>query len=125
MEINRRPVDVDQLFQRLGASGAVVQGLIEAFAQQLPQDVANIEEALKQSETKNVKSLAHALKGSAAMISAGPLNRVAAELEGVAAEGNLQSVDEQLEKLTAEMARFLEWSEQSMPEEIGSRASNN
>ncbi len=63
-------------------------------------------EAVEKSDSENVKSYAHAIKGSSANVGAKRLSELACRLEHSASQNDLSQAGELLQKITVEFQRF-------------------
>jgi HPt (histidine-containing phosphotransfer) domain-containing protein len=71
----------------------VIKEIMEAFLVDNPARVEALDEAIKAKNAEEISSLAHAIKGSAATISANSLAEAAYQLEIAGKQGNLEHAD--------------------------------
>ena len=81
----REPIDLPSLLQRCGGRSELAARLLAAFAAQLPGQVAAVQDAA--DDPTQLARAAHALKGTAANLSALPLAEAAAAVEAALAGG--------------------------------------
>lgn len=81
---DRVPAEVlnwDGLCKRCMDNITLVQRVLEKFQQRFPEDLDELEEALETHDAEKASRVAHRIKGSAANISAGHIQRAATEIE--------------------------------------------
>jgi CheY-like chemotaxis protein/HPt (histidine-containing phosphotransfer) domain-containing protein len=78
----------------------------QAFLDQWPEDIQKMQAHLKAGAAEPVLHTAHALKGTLAMFGAEPASGLAAHIEMLAAQGDLDSIESLLATLVLEVNRF-------------------
>lgn len=107
------PEDADEilnsesLLRRCMGNRELSTRLLTKFMRRIDDDLRLIHEALADSDAERLTELAHALKGSAANLSADRLCVVAAELEAVARSGDLADAPRWFFRLREECGRLL------------------
>ena len=81
-------MDLPSLARRCVGNQELVDRLLAQFAERLPAVTAGIEIAVSQNHLKEAAAQAHALRGSAANLSAIRLQQVAGDLETTCGEGD-------------------------------------
>lgn len=82
--------------------------IIDQFLEDVPADIAALREALDSEDMALLRSLAHRLRGSADVLSAGTLSKRARALERASAEANLALVRQLGPALILELENMLE-----------------
>jgi HPt (histidine-containing phosphotransfer) domain-containing protein len=100
------PLDFDQVLERCAGDVAFLTEMLGKFARRLPEDLDQIEQAVDRQDAGEVSRLAHALRGSAATVSACALARTAGELEEQARAEHLEGIAQVVESLQHEARRF-------------------
>jgi Amt family ammonium transporter len=103
------PADVlqqDELLTRCGGDVEFARKLLRSFAEQLPQDRVRLTEAV-QERSADAVVVAHALKGTAGNMAAGPLRHAAAELESGCRHSDWDGSRARLDKVLAEVDRCI------------------
>jgi HPt (histidine-containing phosphotransfer) domain-containing protein len=98
------PIDAASLLQRCRGKGPLAERLLAQFEQQLAGQVETLRQSLGRSDHDALARAAHAVKGSAANMSAGGLSDVAARLEKLGAAADREAAAACLEQL-ADQAR--------------------
>lgn len=75
------PVDVDNLNMLKELIGDDLKEILDAYLQTAPDNINKLEQALTQADAEQVRMQAHSLKGSSANIGANDLSSLAAQLE--------------------------------------------
>jgi Amt family ammonium transporter len=99
---------LDALLARCMGDSAVAERILAKFQQRVPDDLVQIEESVRAGEAERVASLAHALKGAAANLSAAAMGEVAARLETAGHNADLDGARARLVQLRSEWERFLQ-----------------
>jgi CheY-like chemotaxis protein/HPt (histidine-containing phosphotransfer) domain-containing protein len=94
-----RELDIQEALERLGGDRALLAEVLTAFLEDLPEMMAELETAVSQADAERICAAAHALKGAALNIGAGPTCSVSQELEQVGKKGTLHEAVPLLEKL--------------------------
>lgn len=103
----RETFDFDELLRRCMGKRDVAARLIDRFRCRLESDLQQLEESIMQRDAGQTATLAHALKGAAANLSAKALRREAARLEQLARADEWDGLDECFEKLSERCEQFL------------------
>lgn len=83
-----------KLEERFGGDQEIVEVVLESFSQEAPELIARIQEGMSGNDEEEIRSCAHALKGSAANVNAERLRQASFLLETSAKE----SLDDRFEK---------------------------
>ena len=86
-------IDWSELIRRMGNDEDLIKDVVEAWLMDNPGLLAALAEAVKVKNAEKIDSLAHAIKGSAATISANRLSEAALPLEIAGKEGKLESAE--------------------------------
>ena len=100
-------LDRPALMERLGGDEALAREVIELFRQDGPAYMARVRLAIDDGDARALQAAAHALKGAAGNLSAGPTADAARELEMLAHSGDLAWAAEAGRRLDHEFARLL------------------
>lgn len=109
MDSAELPVDLPSLMNRCRGKGPLVEKLLSKLAEQLPQQLDAIRRTVEQNDLSSLAKLAHAVKGSAANLSADPLKRAAAELERAGSTRDEASVEALMNAFAGELQRCLDY----------------
>ncbi len=101
------PIDFDDFYQRCMKNPAFFEKMLNKFAERAQTDLQKIKEAAEQQNHEQLTLLSHALKGAAGNLSAKPLQQVAAELEAMSKNGELENLAQQIDALQVEINRCL------------------
>jgi signal transduction histidine kinase/DNA-binding response OmpR family regulator len=104
-----RPIDVMALQQRCMGNRKLAAKALSKFETLLAPDIGAIERSIRDGNAKQLASSAHKVKGAAGNISAEGVRRIAAELEMLGKQAQLDTAQQSLEALSAEVARFKEY----------------
>ena len=96
------PIDREALMKRVGGDEDLFREIVRLFLVDCPIRVAAIQAAVAGGDPEEVRTAAHALKGSAGNLSALALTAAARTLEGLGSERRLESAPEALRQLSAE-----------------------
>ena len=99
------PLSLTELFERCMGNAAIATLVLDKFEKQLTRDVLDIEERLVARDAGQIARTAHALKGSAGAAAATALQSLAATVEGLARQDQLDSIAHELAALRAEVDR--------------------
>jgi signal transduction histidine kinase/CheY-like chemotaxis protein/HPt (histidine-containing phosphotransfer) domain-containing protein len=105
--VSKEVLDFDALLARCLGDADLAERLLTKFQQRTPHDLVEIEASIDAGDLKKVASLAHALKGAAANLSAPALREVAARLETAERSTDLDRARACLGRLQTEWQRFL------------------
>lgn len=87
------PINVEEALERIDGDREFLKELANIFLQEAEFHLADIEEAIRTSETGKLQDLAHTIKGAAANISAERARNIASMLETAAREGDLAKAE--------------------------------
>ena len=93
--------DVKSIESLREAVGEVVSSMISAFVEDTPIYLEKLKSAAKEDNIRQIREMAHTIKGSAANFGAYDLVRLSKALEEQAASESLTDVDKQLDKIFA------------------------
>jgi HPt (histidine-containing phosphotransfer) domain-containing protein len=99
-------LDFDGLCERCMGNLDLVQRLLEKFEQWIPEELAELDQALALDDPQRVAQVAHRIKGSSASISAQSLQRAAAEIVELSREGRLADLPASVGQLHGEWERY-------------------
>ncbi len=97
---------IAQLAEDLGDSGLVAAALT-IFLEELPERLVAIHRAFGAGAAEDVKSVAHSLKGSSAMLGALRLSSLCAQMETAASESVLSELTSEAEQVETLMREYL------------------
>ncbi len=100
------PIDGPVLLRRCMGRRELAARLIAKLVGQGERDLEAAVQAVQRGDAAALTIAAHRLKGAAANVAAGGLQRVAADLESLGRAGNLTGASPLLERLRAEFARL-------------------
>lgn len=105
------PAGDPQAFVRLRRWGGerLVREMCGLFLAQVPERVAAAREGVRTNEPVQTERAMHALKSSCAQLGAVRMQVHCAEIERLAAGGDLTPVPEMIGELEREFARYLDW----------------
>jgi PAS domain S-box-containing protein len=96
--------DADSALKRVRGKQAFLLYLVEAFLQDLPGALAEIEEAAAAGDAQRLARSAHRLKGAAVTLSAGPVAETSQELEKMGDNNDTAKMREALRELNSRAA---------------------
>lgn len=99
-------IDRDVSLKRLGGNEQLLASLIGFFLEDAPQLMDQLDEALQANDLKKVAHRAHSLKGLAATFEALPFQRLAAEIEATAVNGNTAPLVDAISRLRVQYDRL-------------------
>ncbi len=105
------PIDYHKATSFCGGSANLVDKVVVVFRNSIPDDLAEIREALNARDAENLASLAHRVKGEAATIAAEPIRAITEILEIIGRECRLDEAPAYFEELEKEFARFCEYTD--------------
>jgi len=88
-----------------GGSQGLIAEIVQTFATDGRQRIDDLQDALAGNDADGVRSLAHALKGSAANLGVRVVRALSAELETIADTGSLEGVDGLVDRIDDEFER--------------------
>lgn len=101
-------LDFDDFLARCMGDANLAERIISKFRHRVPDDLKQLQGSINAREAEKTASVAHALKGAAANLSATALGEVAARLEAAGRSAALDDARTCLAQLQAEWERFLE-----------------
>lgn len=106
-EENSPPIDFQSLLKRCLGKTNVAGTVLDLFEGQAEEQFRKLQQSIAQQQFDAVAGLAHALKGTAANVSADSVFRAASELEQLAQRRDLEDADAKLRQLKAEVDRCI------------------
>jgi signal transduction histidine kinase/DNA-binding NarL/FixJ family response regulator len=98
--------DAEALLNRLMGDKQLAGKILKGFLADCPLQLNNLRKRLAEDDGPGARLQAHALKGSAATVSAGSLRAVALEMERAAGAGELDQFDKLLPRVLKEFERL-------------------
>ncbi|MGA9672077.1 MAG: PAS domain S-box protein [Terracidiphilus sp.] len=98
--------DSFDLLKRLMGDHQLAVAILKGFMEDFPSQLSKLKRLLVEGNSTGARIQAHALKGSAATVSAGILRTVACEMERAAAAGDMDHLGELPPRLVEEFERF-------------------
>ncbi len=98
-------LDPDVLDELYGIIGSSTQAIIDAFLQDTPALLQQLQDAAREEDLQSLRSLAHVLKSSSANVGATALSAVAQRIEADIRNGGLPQPTAAASRLVAEFAR--------------------
>jgi len=98
--------DRDALLNRLLGNESVIEPILHEFMKSTTSLMLELKTALDNADTAVAERLSHTIKGSAANIGAEVIRKTAFEMENLAKNGNLNSIEEFLPVLQANFDEF-------------------
>jgi len=96
-----------ELSERFGQDEELIEIVLDSFLSEAPQLLEKLENAINKNEIEEIRSNAHALKGSAANVNADLLKLAALELETEAKTGQSDSFSLKFKNLNEEYNAFI------------------
>jgi HPt (histidine-containing phosphotransfer) domain-containing protein len=93
----------------MGGNREIAEIIIQGFIQQIPTQLRNIEEAIKNNDIETVDREAHSIKGGALNVFANDLMLASKALEMQAKAANLENAPHLLEKIREQYQRLVEY----------------
>jgi HPt (histidine-containing phosphotransfer) domain-containing protein len=90
----------------------LADNVLARFQTQVAGELVKLKETLAAGDIQRLTRIAHAVKGTAANVSAEPVRYLADELERLGREGNLQAAEQKLEDLRTEVERCVAFLQQ-------------
>lgn len=87
------PLDRRTLLRRVEGDLDLLVMIVEVFLSQLPRRLENIEASLRSGDAPALAESAHALKGSVANFSNGPVYRLSSRIEELARSGEVSEAE--------------------------------
>jgi two-component system sensor histidine kinase/response regulator len=104
-----KPIDVEALLARCMSDVGFARMTLEKFQQRAIEDVELLRRGVAAGDAGGVKRLAHNLKSVAAHVAAGPLRKIAFEIEQAGARKDLDFITHQLGLLDEEARRCVDF----------------
>lgn len=101
------PFALAELSERCMGNAAIATLVLDKFEKQLTVDIREIEERLAARDAGQIARTAHALKGAAGAVAAPALRELAAKVEILARQDQLDSIAQELSALRTEVERCL------------------
>lgn len=105
MEDNNKIFNYSELMERMSGDRELVQLVLAEFSIDLPRQLTQFAEALAAEDHATIGRLAHTCKGVAANVGARGIREAAAEIENLAAAGQV-GLQPALRRLQMEAVRF-------------------
>ncbi|MDR2754944.1 MAG: Hpt domain-containing protein [Planctomycetaceae bacterium] len=96
------PFSMETLTEQCGGSNVVVESVLDAFLEQVPTDINEMETCLASGDLLTVSKAAHRLKGTAGVLGASKLHPLCASLELAGKQGNATEAARIYSELKAE-----------------------
>jgi HPt (histidine-containing phosphotransfer) domain-containing protein len=103
-----RVLDVEGLVNRCMGNIELAQRVLEKFRQRLPEELAELEEALRLGDVEKLARTAHRIRGSSATMSAEGLATAAAGVEDAGRQGRASDIPLCIERLRDEWSKLVE-----------------
>jgi Amt family ammonium transporter len=103
------PIHLDALYEQCLGHLDFAQSLLAEFITVGAERVDRIAQCLAEGNAQSLAEVAHSLKGSAAIVAAGALQQVAADLEGHGRAGRLEEARQHLPRLRQELQRCVNY----------------
>jgi PAS domain S-box-containing protein len=103
------PMDLSRALEEFDHDRDFLRDLAGAFVDNVTRQICSIRTAIGLGDAREVRAAAHSIKGGAGNITAGGLYECARELERLAADGELNSLETVLKRLEAEHARLKDY----------------
>lgn len=100
------PFDFDELLGRCVGRRDLLEKVLVNFADLLPPQLAQLDQAAAQGDLAKVRNMAHRLKGGALTISAQRLSKCAVQVEAAAGKENPAALAQSLAELREESDRL-------------------
>jgi HPt (histidine-containing phosphotransfer) domain-containing protein len=98
--------DKENALSRLGGDEGILKQIISIYLRETSKGFALLETAIEQKECENVHIYAHALKGSAANVSAYAFIKIAQKMETATRENDMSTMKEDFEDLKVELTKL-------------------
>ena len=107
--------DKENALSRLGGDESILRQIVAIYLKQTDKGFVLLEEAIKTKKTKDILVYSHALKGSAANVSAYAFIKIAQKIENSMKADDLSTVDKdfkdlkkELQSLVTELSTYVE-----------------
>jgi two-component system, sensor histidine kinase and response regulator len=108
------PLDCASLVDRFLGDWDFVQQILGKFDQQVDTDLEQLERSLLERNIQQTTLLAHRIKGAAANVSATEISRLAGDLERMGRESSLEGAEGRLQELKREKERLAQYIQQEV-----------
>ncbi len=98
------PVEMRSAMSRFGNDREFFKDLGKEFLNYVPEQIRNLEEAVKSEDTALVQKNAHSIKGAAGNLSANKVASVAVVIENMGRQGDISEVSSLIEDLKSEIS---------------------
>lgn len=105
------PVEMDRLTEMAGGDKAMLRELVDLFYKQTTKQLAQLEAAVQEKKTEDVRHWAHSCKGASATMGMAPLAAIFFELEKMGRAAKLDGASLLIENATREFKRAQEFLE--------------
>ncbi len=95
-------INMAELLERTLGDETLAGGMLNKFLENIPNEIVALKDALNEKDTSLVQQKAHTIKGSAGMVSATGLEKIAIEAEKAAKENNLEKTSSLINKIESE-----------------------
>ena len=112
------PIDFEALEHRLSNDAELVETVLQVFVADCPGQLIALEEAVTRLDAGAIRSAAHALKGVAGNLSAGPLMEAAGIVEQLAADSLLGDIVRTSQQVRAHADAVLQAVRQRLAEPV-------
>jgi CheY-like chemotaxis protein len=97
------PVDLHAALDGMAGQVEILREAVAVFLEDVPAKLAELEAAVRGGQAEDVHRLSHALKGAASAIGAGRAGELAARLEQIGRDADLEQARDVLQRLHAEI----------------------
>ena len=94
--------DLKYLTEMMGSKNHLIKGIMDAFLEQVPDELNSINDAVKKSDYVCIKSLAHTMKSSVSIMGISTLTPILQEMENL---GNSATNIERVKELNLKLNR--------------------
>jgi HPt (histidine-containing phosphotransfer) domain-containing protein len=101
-------LDLDELLNRCMGNIDLAQRVLEKFHQRIPEELAELQNALELGDAERLARIAHRVRGSSATVSAERLAQAVAEIEDASRAGRVTDVPVCMERLRDEWRKLVE-----------------
>ena len=115
---NPKVFDRQALFQRLMGDEELVETVVEAFLEDMPEQMADLQRFLENGKVAEAVSQAHKIKGAAGNIAARLFHETACDMEKAGRAGDLGKLNELLPQLESQFADFRKTAEKESSEDF-------
>ncbi len=116
-DVSGAPIDVDAFIERVGGNDSVAWKIINGFVAQLPIQLTNIENGIKDKDITIVDREAHSIKGGALNVCARDLMEESKKLETLTKANTLEGASRHLENIKHEYSKLKAYLEKGESDE--------